>query len=108
MEIPVVTLQNAIGMGAAERILIKLDIEGMEVEALSTFIPSEHRAVYVVGELHNVSRNARLMKELFSSHGWTLKLGESPHDTCSFRGCSPAALPLLSINDGPRRPARLN
>jgi FkbM family methyltransferase len=100
MEIPVVTLQNAIGPGAAERILIKLDIEGMEVEVLSAFIPSEHRAVYLVGELHDVSRNAPLMEDLFRSHGWTLRLGESPHDTCSFRGCSPAALPLLSSMNG--------
>jgi len=38
MVIPVMPLRDAIGPGAAERILIKLDIEGMEVEALSTFI----------------------------------------------------------------------
>jgi FkbM family methyltransferase len=95
IEIPVVTLQNAIGSSAAKRLLIKLDIEGMEVEALSAFIPSEQRAVYLVGELHDVSRNAPLMEELFRSHGWTLRLDEGPHDTCSFRGCSPSALPLL-------------
>jgi hypothetical protein len=88
-------LQNAIGSSAAKRLLIKLDIEGMEVEALSAFIPSEQRAVYLVGELHDVSRNAPLMEELFRSHGWTLRLDEGPHDTCSFRGCSPSALPLL-------------
>ena len=96
IEIPVVTLQDAIGSRAAERILIKLDIEGMEVEALGAFIPSENRAVYLVGELHNASRNAPLMEDLFRSHGWTLKLDENPQDTCNFRGCSPAALSLLS------------
>jgi len=89
MEIPVITLPDAVGACAAERILIKLGIEGMEVEALSTFIPSERRAVHVVGELHDVSRNAPLMKELFSMYGWTLKLGESPHDTCNFRDVLP-------------------
>jgi len=95
MVIPVMPLRDAIGPGAAERILIKLDIEGMEVEALSTFIPLEHRAVYLVGELHDVSRNAPLMEELFRSHGWTLELHGIANDTCTFRGCSPAALPLL-------------
>jgi FkbM family methyltransferase len=100
IEIPVVTLQNAIGPAAAERILIKLDIEGMEVEALSAFIPSEHRAVYLVGELHDASRNAPLMEDLFHSHGWTLKLDDNPQDTCNFRGCSPAALSLLSSTKG--------
>ena len=96
IEIPVVTLQDAIGSAAVQRILIKLDIEGMEVEALSTFIPSEHRPVYLVGELHSVSQNAPLMEELFRAHGWTLELIGIANDICSFRGCSPAALPLLA------------
>lgn len=96
LEIPVVTLQDAIGPGAAERILIKLDIEGMEVEALSTFIPSEQRAIYLVGELHSVAKNRLPMEELFRSHGWKLELIDIANDTCSFRGCSPAALPLLA------------
>ncbi len=95
MEIPVITLNDAIGTAAAERILIKLDIEGMEVEALSTFLPMEHRAVYLVGELHNFSQNAPLMEELFRSYGWTLELRGIADDLCSFRGCSPAARPFL-------------
>jgi FkbM family methyltransferase len=95
MEIPVVSLSDAIGSGAAERILIKLDIEGMEVEALSAFLPDEHRAVYVVGELHSFSQNAPRMEELFRAHGWTLQLLGIADDLCTFRGCSPAALPLL-------------
>jgi FkbM family methyltransferase len=110
MEIPVVTLQDAIGPAAAERILIKLDIEGMEVEALSAFLPVEHRAVYLVGELHGVAQNAPLMEELFRRHGWTLELRGIADDLCSFRGCSPAALPLLpSLANAaqPAAPARM-
>jgi len=99
IEIPVITLQSAIGPDPANRILIKLDIEGMEVEALNALLPSEHRPVYVVGELHNYSRNAPLMEELFRAHGWTLELLGIANDTCSFRGCSPAALPLLPSLD---------
>jgi len=100
LEIPVITLHDAIGPAVAERILVKLDIEGMEVEALSTFIPSERRAVYLVGELHHVAKNAPLMEELFRTHGWTLELREVANDACTFRGCSPAALPSLQSMAG--------
>jgi FkbM family methyltransferase len=95
IEIPVITLADAIGPNPAERILIKLDIEGMEIEVLNAFLPSEQRAVYLVGELHSFSRNAPLMEEMFRAHGWTLELLGIADDLCSFRGCSPAALPLL-------------
>lgn len=96
INIPVITLRDAVGAGPVNRVLIKLDIEGMEVEALSSFIPSEKRAVYLVGELHAASRNAPIMKDLFRSYGWTLELYEIANDACLFRGCSPAALPMLA------------
>lgn len=99
-EIPVITLRDAIGTSAAERILIKLDIEGMEVEALSAFVPLEQRAVYVVGELHDFSRNAPLMEQLFRSHGWPLEFRGIADDLCNFYGCSPAAVPLLASMPG--------
>jgi FkbM family methyltransferase len=94
LEVPVVTLRDVIDPDA-QRILIKLDIEGMEVEALAAYIPRERRPVYVVGELHEVSRNGVRMEELFRNYGWTLELIDISDDTCNFRGCSPAALPLL-------------
>ena len=55
---PVYTLQDAIGSNSEERILIKLDIEGMEIEALSSFLPLKRRPVYIIGELHGVAANA--------------------------------------------------
>jgi FkbM family methyltransferase len=94
LSVPVVTLRDVIDP-RAERILIKLDIEGMEVEALSAYIPREDRPVYLVGELHQVSRNAPHMERLFRAFGWTLELIDISHDTCNFRGCSPAAQHLL-------------
>jgi hypothetical protein len=81
--------------------LIKLDIEGMEVEALSAYLPGENRAVYVVGELHRFARNVRPMQELFRTHGWRLELFGIADDLCTFRGCSPAAIPLLPSLAGP-------
>lgn len=96
IEIPVIPLQDAVQRVPANRILIKLDIEGMEIEALSSFIPSEKRAVYLVRELHNASQNIPIMKQLFDRHDWTLQLHEVANDACTFRGCSPAARPMLS------------
>ncbi len=111
MDIPVKLLEDAIGTTPAQRILIKLDIEGMEVEALSTYLPSEHRPVYIVGELHEFAQNAPLMEQLFAANGWTLEFFETHNDLSAFRACSPTARPLLpslaaaprSLASGPRR-----
>ena len=95
MEIPVVLLVDAMEGPPAERILIKLDIEGMEIEALAAYVPGENRAVYIVGELHHRLINAPLMQEIFQSHGWLLELFDLDQDACSFRACSPLAVPML-------------
>jgi FkbM family methyltransferase len=95
LDIPVVLLQDAVGDHPAERILIKLDIEGMEVETLETFLPQEQRPVYIVGELHDFPKNAPLMEDLFNRHGWTHELFDIDTETSSFRACSPAAVPLV-------------
>jgi len=95
MQIPVILLQDAIGSAPEQRILIKLDIEGMEVEALQAYLPAETRAAYIVGELHNYPQNAPLMESLFQEHGWVLELLDVDRLTCNFRACSPAAIPML-------------
>jgi FkbM family methyltransferase len=96
MEIPVILLRDAIGTSQAQRILIKLDIEGMEIEALTAFVGTEQRAIYIVGELHHYPVNAPIMERLFRDHGWTLELFDISEMTSSFRACSPPAVPLLS------------
>jgi len=97
MEIPVILLQDAIGQSPAQRILIKLDIEGMEIEALTSFVSTtEQRAIYIVGELHHYPVNAPVMRRLFRDRGWTLELFDVDEDTSSFRACSPSAVSLLS------------
>jgi FkbM family methyltransferase len=96
LDIPVYTLQDAIGSYPAKRILIKLDIEGMEIEALSSFVPSETRPVYIVGELHDFAVNASIMERIFQDHGWTFEYVSIADDHANFRACSPAALPLLA------------
>ncbi len=95
IDIPVYLLEDAIGSFPAERILIKLDIEGMEMETLAAFVPSERRAVYLVGELHDVAGHAPILEQLFQEYDWTFKLGEAGDNQSMFWACSPAALPLL-------------
>ncbi|WP_263368665.1 FkbM family methyltransferase [Edaphobacter bradus] len=95
LQMPVHLLKDAIGTYPAKRILIKLDIEGMEVEALSALLPTEERPVYVVGELHDVSVNLPALERLMEEHGWSFECGEVAGDQAIFRACSPAALPLL-------------
>lgn len=69
IDMPVYTLKDAIGSYPAKRILIKLDIEGMEIEALESFVPSEQRPVYIVGELHGFSVNAPILERIFGDNG---------------------------------------
>jgi FkbM family methyltransferase len=108
IEMPVYTLQDAIGTYPATRILIKLDIEGMEMEVLKTFIPSEHRPVYLVGELHEYGENASNFEQIFHDNGWTFEYREVTDDHATFRACSPAALPLLpSMASSPPASARI-
>lgn len=95
MDIPVYTLEDAIGSCQAERILIKLDIEGMEIEALEAFVPSEERPVYVVGELHDFERNAPLLEKIFEENGWAFGYCGTVDNNALFRACSPAAVSLL-------------
>ncbi len=95
IHLPVLRLQDVIGSSDAERIFIKLDIEGMELETLAAFVPSEQRAVYILGELHDYAKEADAMQELFNSSGWTLEFFEIADNYAHFRACSPAALPLL-------------
>lgn len=95
IQVPVYLLEDAIGGSSAERILVKLDIEGMEVEVLKAFLPGEQRAVYIVGELHECAIHASEMETLFHENGWTYEIWREADDQALFRACSPAALPLL-------------
>jgi FkbM family methyltransferase len=108
VEIPVYTLQDAIGSYAAKRILIKLDIEGMEMEVLGSYVPWEHRPVYVVGELHSFAMNAPTLRRTFEENGWGFEFCEIANDHATFRACSPAAAPLLTWMAHVGRPAPIS
>lgn len=95
MDVDVVTLASLVRRSQAERILIKLDIEGMEAEALGSFVPGETRPVYIVGEVHNARTNVVLLRQIFEGNGWTIRFEELGEMTGNFIAWSPAARSIL-------------
>ena len=91
MDVPVILLADTIPDNA-RRVVLKLDIEGMEIEALQTYLPGEKRAVCIHGELHDHAKNHDAFERLFQEHGWALKFEEITHDGSIFKALSPAAL----------------
>lgn len=100
IDVDVITLASLVRESQAERILIKLDIEGMEVEALGSFVPGETRPVYVVGEVHNARVNAGLLRQIFERSGWTVRFEGLGEMTGNFVAWSPAADSMLAHSPG--------
>jgi FkbM family methyltransferase len=94
LEIDVLRLSDVLGERPAKRILIKLDIEGMEVEALESFIPGERRAVLIFGELHGHRQHRAAIERLFAQEGWSIQFGDLSGDDAIFEARSPAAAAL--------------
>ncbi len=93
MEMQVYGLRDVIDLYKANRILIKLDIEGMEMEVLRNYVPEEKRSVYLIGELHNYAENATAFEKIFSDSGWEFQYRDITPSHATFRAYSPAAHP---------------
>ncbi len=100
IEVGVVPIADLVSTPDVQRILIKLDIEGMEIEALESYVPAETRAVCVVGELHDHKANASRLQQIFRQHGWTVNFEDVTDAGSNFDAWSPAA---LSGNVAPSR-----
>ena len=103
MELEVAPLREIMQGFDAERLLVKLDIEGMEMEALESYVPEEKRAVCIVGELHGHKQNASFIERLFGENGWTVKFDDVSDAGSLFEAWSPAA--LEHIGQGATKPA---
>jgi hypothetical protein len=94
LQIDVMRLNDIIGDRRAQRILMKIDIEGMEIESLRDYVPGERRAVIIFCELHGHTVNRPLMEQLFAEHGWSFRLGGLSGEDAVFEARSPAAIAL--------------
>lgn len=95
LEVEVSTLADVLDGRDAQRIYIKLDIEGMEIETLESYVPGETRAVYITGELHGHKENSRHLVRIFGVRGWDLRFEDVSDQGSVFEAYSPAALALL-------------
>ena len=91
MEIEVLRLLDIAERRPAQRVLIKLDIEGMEIESLRDYVPAESRSVIILGELHRHKENRPIMEALFAGHGWSFEVGDVSGEDTIFEARSPAA-----------------
>jgi FkbM family methyltransferase len=96
IDVDVFTLASLVRGQVARRIFIKLDIEGMEVEALEAFVPGEERPVLVVGEVHSAQLNVDRLRKIFERDGWTVRFDGVGEMTGNFVAWSPAADSLLT------------
>lgn len=95
LEVDVWTLADVLAGRDAQRIQIKLDIEGMEIETLESYVPVETRAVCIVGELHEHKKNQRHLQRIFADSGWELRFNEVTDQGSIFEAYSPTALAQL-------------
>ena len=91
LEIEVLRLRDIAESQPAQRVLIKLDIEGMEMESLQDYVPAENRSVIILGELHRHRENRPIMEALFAGHGWSFEVGDMSGEDTIFEAHSPAA-----------------
>jgi len=94
MDIAVSPLKDMISK-TAQRILIKLDIEGMEIEVLDSYLPEESRAVCIVGELHDHKANKQHIVNMFTKYGWGIRFDEESDAGSIFEAQSPAAIEAI-------------
>jgi hypothetical protein len=96
MNVEVLPLADIL-QGDDQRLLIKLDIEGMEIVALESYVPVETRPVFIIGELHNHKENHAAMERIFGAHDWSLRFSGVSDAGSIFEAWSPAARPFVKI-----------
>jgi FkbM family methyltransferase len=99
IDVEVIRLQDILGVRRGRQILVKLDIEGMELEVLESYVPFEKRPVRIVGELHDHAANSRRLEQIFVSNGWNMSFGELSGRDSLFEASSPAATMLMTNNE---------
>lgn len=103
LDVDVATLAELVSRSPARKILIKLDIEGMEIEALTSYLPGEKPSVCVIGELHDHKTNGAVLKRLFENNGWVVHFRDVSDNGSMFDAWSPAAVADFPMAASERR-----
>ena len=90
----VLRLSDVLAGRTAQRLLLKLDIEGMEIETLRNYLPGAHGAVVVFGELHGHREHRPAFERMFHEQGWSIEFGDTSGEDAIFEARSPAAAVL--------------
>ncbi len=84
IDVPVTTLSEICRKVNGRRCLVKLDIEGAELEVLAEFLAQERPNFYVVGELHSRHQRKTALTELVAAHGWQVRYFSEAHECAMF------------------------
>lgn len=90
LEVEVLTLDDILQGAKETRILIKLDIEGMELETLHSFVRPDPRQITVVGELHGHQAHHEELSGIFARAGWSCRYLNPDQPSSTFYAQSPA------------------
>ncbi|MDK2973459.1 MAG: hypothetical protein PWP23_3214 [Candidatus Sumerlaeota bacterium] len=79
VKVPATSLQSVLGERLKDVDLLKLDIEGAELDVLDHDLPLVSPKTVILCEVHYLERNRARFEELLEKHGWTGKLVDDSH-----------------------------
>ncbi|MBI3870625.1 MAG: FkbM family methyltransferase [Verrucomicrobia bacterium] len=98
ISVDVVPLSRVCRPAPGDRTLIKLDIEGAEVEVLEEFLERDWTRTTIVGELHHQAESRMRLTPLLQRRGWTGRLFDISERCAQFHLFSPdSSLPINSL-----------
>ena len=95
IEVPVTTLGEVCRIVGQRRCLVKLDIEGAEIQVLKEFLSVPRPNYFVVGELHDQNSHKTELLDLIRDSGWRATFVADAGDCVMFHA-HPAAQVMAS------------
>jgi len=89
IDVPVRTLSGICCGKDGKKTLIKLDIEGAEVEVMKEFLRVPRNKTTIVGELHDQKRQKPILCEILNKSGWRTRFIHEDEQCSQFQFFSP-------------------
>lgn len=96
-EVPVLTLAEVCQGVEDRRCLVKLDVEGAEVEVLRVFLSTPRPNYVVVGELHDRKAQKQVLADLMRDSGWQIDFFSEAHECVLFHAKPAAGAPRVKV-----------